>query len=582
MWEGYCDGAIGANAGACTGAGGTWVNPQHAELNPVVLGRYHKLQGVFENYAAYTDSITETMEFEENEDGTRSMSHSVDVEGREGDATDPNLAGLADKSAKGIAQAVAFELFDTLLLANTFGINVFTNAALDLKDPLRTFSNSRFTESYDLKSNKFSFTRKERLLSDGLTSPNNYTIDAKYSLQINEDGSVQVVEDLNILSRTNDITSIIADLPIIKADSFPNCQSVFLDWDTGLVFNINPEPTSIKTGYDWGGHSVTLSTTFSNSPQTAGSTIEESITVERNEKGIGTLDYNVNFRTLIPKQKDIDLEDITGTPSTIIHKLNTYDTLTPEELVPVGGGAVWTSYWFNEAATSPLFFQNHTALFRRHAEGGFWVYHPAPATFTPSPTQWTLLNKTTNMGKLGKDFSLKKKFTDDPVHVKSLPGCTNCFKKVESKISDSWPKNTFSEHPVVNRGVGPDGNSPKSSVLSYGYNSQPGKRTVNLTAIIPRKKWNILHYSNSNVDQPGGPYVPIEELKALAKEARRQLLSAFSHPRISKGYQYVGYLSALSYVFDSTNNVTLTAEMTYGYKMIPHGLVGHPKMNYNP
>ena len=122
----------------------------------------------------------------------------------------------------------------------SFGINVFTNAALDLKDPLRTFSNSRFTESYDLKSNKFSFTRKERLLSDGLTSPNNYTIDAKYSLQINEDGSVQVVEDLNILSRTNDITSIIADLPIIKAYSFPYCQNVFLHWDTGLVFNINP------------------------------------------------------------------------------------------------------------------------------------------------------------------------------------------------------------------------------------------------------------------------------------------------------------------------------------------------------
>ena len=181
---------------------------------------------------------------------------------------------------------------------------------------------------------------------------------------------------------------------------------------------------------------------------------------------------------------------------------------------------------------------------------------------------------------MGKTFSLKKKFTNDPVHIKTLHGCTNCFKKVESKITDAWPTNTFSEHPVINREVGPQGNSPKTSVLSYGYSVQPGKRTVNLTAIIPRRRWNTLVRSTNLVDEKGGPYIPINELKALSQEARDQLMDVFLNPRISTGLNFSGHLSSLSYVFDSTNNVTLTAEITYGYKQMPPSNINHISMKY--
>jgi hypothetical protein len=567
MWQGYLE-------------NGVWYDPQHAELNPNLINKYKQLVTVFQNFGIYIDSLSEDLTFEQADDHSKTMSHNVNVEMRDGDPNDSNLAGIADISAKGLSQQIAKTLFETLNFAGTFGINVFSNASADLKDPLTAGTNSRFTESYDLKSNKFTFKRKEKVLPD--ESDSEYTIGSKYSMQLGQDGIVTVTEDLNILSKTNHIASILTDLPIIKGNSKTSCEDVVANapWDSELtlpsVGTLLQGPKSTKTTYDVQGHSVTLSTVFSSEVTHGGfSSIDESISLERDTKGVGVMDYSVNFRAWRPKELNMDEKPINNAGDTMLDVIHTYDT---------------NYFSVFKSAFESDFTHHHASLFIRHAEGPFFVYHPTPVTVsqagisswqTYNQKYWAELNKTITMQNMGKDFSLKKKFTDDPAYVRSLPGCINCFKKIESKITDAWPKNSFSEHVIVNRGIGPDGNAPNSSVLSYGYNSQPGKRTVNLSAMIPRRKWNILHYRPGAVDDDYGPYVPINELKALATEAKRQLFTVFQHPRISRGFCYMGFLSNLSYVFDSSSNVTLTADMTYGYKQIPPGVAGHQPMHSN-
>ena len=266
--------------------------------------------------------------------------------------------------------------------------------------------------------------------------------------------------------------------------------------------------------------------------------------------------------------------DMAATSMNIIGLLKLYDSFSlfaiPYHLSLADVSRKKYHFPFSETTSHSPFgsasqFYHYTAYFKYRGEGNQIATNPNIGSI-PTEDEWTLLSKTLNTSVQGKDFSLQKKWTNDPtLRVKTLPGCVNCFKKVESKIVDTWPKAMFSEHTVVNRDK-TEHDDVGSSVMSYNYQTEVGKRVVTLTSVIPRRKWNQLLHSWNYVNEPGGPYVPANELQALAKEAKSQLLSAFQHTRLTTGFRITAYLSDLSYVFDSSGNVTLTAEMTYGIK----------------
>jgi hypothetical protein len=241
-------------------------------------------------------------------------------------------------------------------------------------------------------------------------------------------------------------------------------------------------------------------------------------------------------------------------------------------------------YHNNTPNSVDLFWKSNPNLLDFRLDGEIVTWGEINKTIVPNPTEWTLLNKNATSKTRGKAYSLKKKWTDDPVYIKSLPGCVNCFKKIEPKITDTYPKNTFNEHVIPNRGEliskGKVLNKANTSILNYAYNSSPGKRSVVLNAVIPRRKWNMLLPSESLINEKGGAYVPVQELKSLAAYARVLLMEVFFDKERLNGTHFVAHLSGLSYTFDSSNNLTLSAEVTYGYKQYNPSFWQHMPMKY--
>ena len=138
-----------------------------------------------------------------------------------------------------------------------------------------------------------------------------------------------------------------------------------------------------------------------------------------------------------------------------------------------------------------------------------------------------------------------------------MTDCADCFNRMEVKWNDIFPRRTINEHVIIDRGAFA-GEEAKAgtSVLSDVYFTQPGKRTVTLNAILKRPKDSQLT----------SPQLPSNALKAMATQARWTLFQVFLHPEVNDSWQYTYYLSNFNYTYDSENNVSMTAELTYTYK----------------
>jgi len=615
------------NAGACTTAGGTWKNGQHTELDPATAGawptNYAKLEEIFQTYAKWINSLTENVTIDEDENHIKTLTHTVDVEARTVDVNDSTMrefvvdsrdhkktrqTGFTPILPQWVAANIADLLFDSMDFA-ALGQTAFVDQfrLFNVPQPDKGFfpmGNSRFSESHDHLTNKFNFTRKQKILTD-IDLAKTYSTKIKHSIDYAENGIVTITETLEMHSHYACHDDSIVDwIQNERNEAVNRCEntlqsyaskaagfalpggavsSTYVNFLDPAIDTENRLPTSSTVAIDEANNSATITTAFTNAPKLINDwggfyTVENTITLDVDERNVSTIDYNLTFKLFDPKKLNIDQRLDSKYNLSIIDELIYYDELVPGmSAVGHAPAVTWPIYFpFEENIWGLAADGDHdgiarahsevfTSYFRYRGEGSVTFIHPDQATWSTNQT-WTELSKTISASTHGKEFSLKKKWTNDPVYVKSLPGCIDCFKKVESKITDTWPKNVFTEHVIVDRETGPQGNPEKSSVLSFGYSTELGKRVVALSAIIPRKRWNILQHSFNKIEEEGGPYVPIDELKALAREAKRQLLSVFTHTRLAAGHRFVGHLSNLSYVFDSTNNVTLTAEMTYGYK----------------
>jgi len=569
------------------------LNAQHPELDTSTgaeANKFHGVASVLTTYAKEIDSITESFTFGDQEDGKKDFSHSVDVTTR----------SSASVSAKTIAQAIATTLFNSDSSNTYFGVNAFTNA-------LQTYGNSAnnkhyFEESYDLKKNKFSFGKKMTIFAHlddhdaaGSSTTGNYTTNFKHSIEIGKDGRTSVSETLELKSRDGSFPNMQVDMPHHIAAAHTRCNAQLVKYNatidgqgTNAVAPVLAgEPLTQSIIYNKQGLSITLSTTFSDDAQTVSSAqFLETIDLSKDHRGVVTATYNVTLTSHSQKSLNAD--------SDIIVDGYCSDSQYTDQASCEAASGTWTSAKkmldvlkiYDTDALGMITSVSNYSNMNTSQRGTFWntlswwwphgMHTPGSAfgssKFAVAGTVMEFAPVSTSISSpnMGKAFTLNKVFSNDFQLVwPIMPGssnspldtfCANCFKKIDIKWNDVWPKKTISEHPIVNRGSSSlTNNIPNTSVISDSFNTQPGKRAVTINAVLKRSLGNLLL----------APYVPLDPLKALAHEARSTLLGVFSDPRIKDSYQTAYYVNNITYNYDSEHNVSLTAEMTYTYKQPP-------------
>jgi hypothetical protein len=200
--------------------------------------------------------------------------------------------------------------------------------------------------------------------------------------------------------------------------------------------------------------------------------------------------------------------------------------------------------------------------------GGGNTYNTNMCFFYPVTTSISAPN-------MGKAFTLTKTFTNDVNRSRQSSWYPAGFKKMEVKWNDTWPQETINEHPIINRGTSwLTFNQPRTSVLANAFNTQPGKRSVTINAVLPRPSTNNLT----------NPDMPQSALFALAYEARQTLFQVFLDDHLLNMFQMTAHISSVSYTYDSENNISLTAELSYTVKAAPStpGTWTHPLLFFPP
>lgn len=534
---------------------------QHPELDPTTSGggaeggRFHGVRSVILTYAKEIDSLSETFDFSDEQDGSHTLSHSIEL----------TLKSSVTSSAKNIAQTISSILFSNDVNNTAFGENVFLQALFKYGG---SSMKHYHTESYDLKQNKFSFSKKAKILKkDETINLSRFSKDEKYAIDFSSDGGVNITETVSLSAITGSFSDITGEvLTSTKNASYGNCSSVLSGYLPGIIglgtssqnSTLQPEPVSVAVSLDKRGLKITVTTVFSNDPQIMGHKIEETISLDKNERGIASADYSLTLNIFAQKQLNGDVGRKYGTGSkSSIEILKTYDDDAINKIIlasspdPDVTHNNWVKPFRN---TIPSIFSNDK-------------FNNAPASapdrsFFSSPSySFASTSKTVTSSNMGKTYSLQKKFSNDPIYTqaKTRSECPNCYTKFEIKTEDTLPKENINEYVIINRGSvdTPFGKTvPNTSVTSSSYTNQPGKRSVNITASLTRP-------ANNRLTDPTIPYNP---LKDMAKELKKQLSSVLLEKKISDTMQSVGYLSSLRYSFDSAGNVTMGGDLEYTYK----------------
>ncbi len=568
---------------------------QHPELddtggNTAESHKFHGVKSLFTTYAEEIDSISESFTFDDKEEGTKDFSHTVDLTIR---------SQTSSNSSKTIAQNIANSLFAQDANNTYFGHNAFSGA---LQNYGGGTNKHFFTESYDQFTNKFSFTKKMTILPESQAT---YTTSKKYSLDIKPDGGISVAETLELKSRNGTYSDVQSAIETLKASSHTRCQNILANYSNTIdgqgsntastptmSATLQTHPVSQTIAYDKQGLTAVVSTSFSNDVQVSSKgSLLETIDLNREHKGIVTATYNLTINSFFQKQLNGDTlvweegscsdnsysnradcvanaENWTF-PKTVLDKLKDYSNDAHTKICTIANYSDTVSsdttrnfsnimsWWWPTGSDKPdpnAFFTIDKVAFLRQQACSFF------------PT-----NTSVSSANMGKTFSLTKVFTNDVIYdldtatsaaiqtdYRNL--CANCFKKIEVKWQDTWPKRVVNEHPIINRESNSlTKNRPKTSVLADVYMTQPGKRSVTINAQLKRKLTNNLT----------NPYFPTNELKALAAEAKSTLVQVFTSEKVKNSYQYVAYISNINYTFNSENAITMTAELTYTYKAPP-------------
>ena len=543
---------------------------QHPELDTAGSadgegGKFYGVKDALSTYAKEINTISESFTFNDKEDGGKEFSHTVDIAVR----TRPYIANQQNyTSPKAIAIYIAEGLFDNDVNNTYFGHNAFYQALTNFGNDAN--NKHYFEESYDLKKNKYSFTKKMDILP---AVSADYTINPKYSVEWAKDGRTSVTETLIIKSRSGAFNDIKTALPALTANSYASCNSILASYhgsvdgmgDESVASVLSSEPLTKSIAYDEQGLIVTVTTNFTNDPQINKAQITEAIDLSKDDKGIISANYNASITGQHQKKFDADTE-IWYNGLTPLDVLKTYgdNALTQicqivnySNLSNTQRGVFWNtlSWWWPQGSDKiPIWGGTD---FGRIANRNLCLFKP--------------ISSSVGSANMGKQWTLNKIFSNDAVyHADVSVGsglssdfhnfCPGCFKKVEVKWNDVWPKRIISEHPIIDRGTSwLTMNMPQTSVVSDAYQTEPGRRSVTINAQLARPTASMMV----------NPIVPVNALRALSQEAANVLRQVIFDENIKDSMQWVFYVSDMNYTYDSDNKISVTAELTYTYKKPP-------------
>jgi len=475
---------------------GNFTDSHNREVNNNMYSGIPSIVGYFK----YMEEFGESFSFTTKEDGSKDYSHSINLTLRSGDS---------NKTTKTLAQEISSGLFERDKLISGFSFYGFTGALLDYGDS--SISKNYFTETYDLLKNTFSFEKKKELAPNNLGA---YTHNITRSLDMGEDGIVNVGENLHIVGRMS-FSQAEAGFEELYSKSYDRCNASLQNWTKQFGSNtIDPlmaQPIDVSKTLNKPALTIDSVIKFSNDKSWLSKYRKEvTTTLDRNEASY--IDITDSIRYVVPQPKQSNFLNL------IIENGQTIPQIVTGEKIA-----------------------SNTRCQNMYVNCGY--YNPS---FQSSVV---CLSSDYEFPTRGKNFGANFKYTTNPIYKTELDGVGG-FKIIDVKVSDTKPTDILNEIKIINRPT-------NKSVIDYGYQSTEGKINVSLDVTLERP-------SDNNLLNPYTP--PILKLAKLKKLAKGIALDRLMNLNSLKA---TWFLSNFEYSMTSKNTISMSVEITYTNKKTP-------------
>jgi hypothetical protein len=474
-------------------------------------GYYAGLDAAFwTGYSTYLTEFKENFVFATNANGNREFSHDISF----GLRTGWGAGGATAAGRKSYAQTIANGIF-----ANdkntTFGLTTMIGSVSNVADTgnMRNY----FSEGYDLIRNTYNFSRKREFLPfDGAAGMFNLS----NTFDLNVDGTVDVSEKAYLQGKA-DFSQAKTSLESYLSSSFSRCSGVYSQFYvsgvvlqdsqySGLAWNsllplINIPTKTIKT-YDARSLNAGYDVTYTNNPTVTGNSAMISQTVEFNIDTYDRLDASHTF--------DFTVNRAINNSGYIVELMNSVTGISPTYMQ-----SYYTTYY-------PEIFAK---------------YH-----------DFNLTKVSSSWSNIKTKGSTQISYSNNPSFFVNYDGMT--FRILDYTIDDKKPTDIMSEFKVVNRPT-------KTSVLSYGYQTERGEIVVNMR--ISLGKQSLVFYPNGVGDFGTFEGYPISRwLQAIYKYGGELFMQQFNYPTTAFNW----FISDSKFNVDSDGNMTVQINYTYTYK----------------
>lgn len=462
----------------------------------------------FTGYAPYLTDFKESFSFATNTNGNREFNHDLSF----GLRTGWGSGGATQTGRKSYAQQIASGIFAKD--KNTpFGIATMIGSISTVGDSGQT--RNYFSESYDLMRNTYSFARRRELLPIDVVSG---VANIANSFNLGLDGLVEVTEKTTIQGN-KDFSQTRAGLDSYLSTSFSRCSGVYAQfYNSGIALQDSQYSgtawylplinTALRTVKNYDARSLTASydVAYGNNPIITG--------------GDSTIFQTVEF--------DIDLFD----------RLDAYHSFDFVTNRVVNDSGKFITLMTSITGSSPSYMSSY-----------YSTWYPDLVAKYPA---FNLVKATATWPNIKSKSTVKLNYSNNPSFFISYDGMF--FRILDYSIDDKRPVDVVNEYKIVNRPT-------KTSVLSYGYQTEPGEVVVNMRVSLGKQ--SLTFYPDGVGSFTSFEGQPLWRwLQAIYKYGGELLMQQFDYPTTDLNW----FLSDSKFTLDSEGNMTIQLNYTYSYK----------------
>lgn len=392
--------------------------------DPAYPNYYFNIKDALESHEMnFLDSLSESFSFNASEDDSYSYNHSVDFK---------YISGNSGTDYVSLAKTLATAILNNNTQPDfAFGENAGVYNGAQYKA-----SRHKFNESYDLVDLNFSFSKDLNYLpSESIT----YTHNNTRSLTRTNEGFIEVTENGQIKSRTDDFTQVELVVPTITGAAYTRCSGMVNDFGVGIAGDTSSSAYQISNQYNSFGKSI--------------------------NRHQNTLDYNISF---------------TNNPRITTSGIHEYTQTISEDfsqgVLSVSENGTFRPYGIKDvnfdATTSIKNIINNSAHLRITNLVSDYLADYSETTSIPSTDYLKRTNFSIDYPKYGQEVSYSCDYSINGKFLSSADSTTYGLHSVEIKSSDTSPKLIRKSYMIPNRG----------EFLQEGYQTEIGERSINVAA----------------------------------------------------------------------------------------------------